>query len=128
MPQTLPYILVVDDERIIAETLTLILQASGFAASFFTNPFEALESARIQAPDLLLSDVMMPQGSGVDLAIQMKEQCPKCKILLFSGQAATADLLKAARQQGHDFNLISKPIHPADLLRRIREQELSCIA
>jgi CheY-like chemotaxis protein len=113
-------IFVVDDENIIASTLATILQKSGFSATAFTNPFDALESARANAPDLLISDVMMPQLSGIDLAIRMKIECPGCKVLLFSGQAGTADLLEAARIQGHDFHLLSKPVHPTDLLNGIK--------
>ena len=115
-------VFVVDDEWIIAKTLTTILQNSGFSATSFNNPLEALEAAQGEAPDLLISDVVMPQLSGVDLAIQMKVLCPACKILLFSGQAETSDLLRAARDQGHAFHLLSKPVHPADLLRQIRSQ------
>jgi len=115
-------IFVVDDERVIAETLAMILQQSGFAAKFFTDPLEALTFARSDAPDLLITDVMMPRLSGIELAIQMKEQCPKCKILLFSGCADTVDLLKTAREQGHNFHLLSKPVHPTDLLRALTEE------
>ncbi len=118
-------IVVVDDERVIAETLATILRQSGFFATFFTDPWEALLFARSDAPDLLISDVMMPQLSGIDLAIRMKEQCPKCKILLFSGCADTVDLLGAAREQGHNFHLLSKPVHPTELLRAITERTVT---
>jgi CheY-like chemotaxis protein len=114
-----PLIYVVDDEAVIASTLALILERSGFTGLPFTNPLEALDSARLQAPDLLVTDVMMPQLSGVDLAIKIRETCPDCKVLLFSGQAATTDLLLSARERGYDFNVLSKPIHPTDLLRNI---------
>jgi YesN/AraC family two-component response regulator len=46
---------------------------------------EALAAAQSDVPDLLISDVEMPGHSGVDLAIQMRAQYAKCKILLFSG-------------------------------------------
>jgi DNA-binding response OmpR family regulator len=115
------HIFVVDDEQGISETLAIILQRNGFAVSSFTNPLEALKQASTGSPNLLLSDVVMPELSGVDLAVSIKEKCPDCKILLFSGQAETIDLLKAARQQGHDFSLVAKPIHPLELLRRIRD-------
>ena len=115
------HIFVVDDEQGISDTLAIILQRNGFAVSSFTNPLEALKQAATGSPNLLLSDVVMPELSGVDLAVSIKEKCPDCKILLFSGQAETIDLLRAARQQGHDFPLVAKPIHPVDLLRRIRD-------
>jgi CheY-like chemotaxis protein len=114
------YVFVVDDEQVIASTLAVILQQSGFVTTAFTNPLEALDSAQAKAPDLLISDVMMPQITGVELAIRLQAICPDCRVLLFSGQAQTADLLQEARKQGHNFELLSKPIHPADLLNGIR--------
>jgi CheY-like chemotaxis protein len=113
-------VFVVDDETVIAATLAIILNQSGFQAESFTNPVLALERARTTRPDFVISDVMMPEMTGIELAIAIKNECPECKILLFSGQAATTDLLKAARAQGHDFHLLTKPVHPADLLQRIR--------
>jgi CheY-like chemotaxis protein len=116
------HIFVVDDEEVIAATVVAILQMSGFAATSFTDPLQALSRARIESPDLLISDVTMPEMSGVDLAIQIREDCPGCKVLLFSGQAATLDLLGNARDLGHDFRLLLKPVHPADLLCEIRSK------
>ena len=113
-------VFVVDDEFIIASTLATILQRNGFDAVFFTEPLAVLPAAREQAPDLLIADVMMPGLSGIDLAIALKQECPDCKVLLFSGQAATANLLEAARLKGHDFELLSKPIHPTEFLKKIK--------
>jgi CheY-like chemotaxis protein len=79
-----------------------------------------LEAVRLDAPDLLITDVVMPLLSGIELAIQVRELCPDCKVLLFSGQAATAHLLDAAGANGHNFELLVKPVHPADLLAKIR--------
>lgn len=115
-----PLVYVVDDEMVIASTLALILRQNGFATLPFTNPLEVLDKARSRSPDLLVTDVMMPQLSGIDLALQIREICPDCKILLFSGHAATADLLRDAREKGHNFNVLSKPIYPKDLLQSIR--------
>lgn len=113
-------VFVVDDEQIIAGMIAAILNQSGFDATPFTNPVEALDQTRSQAPNLLITDAVMPQMSGIDLAIHAKEICPSCKILLFSGHSGTADLLQVARQRGHDFQVLSKPIHPTELLQNIR--------
>ena len=115
------HIFVVDDEITISETLALILSRNGFTVSSFTDPLKALDGVPSKSPDVLLTDVVMPRLSGIELAIQIREKCPACKILLFSGQAETLDLLGAARQQGHDFSLLTKPVHPLDLLRRIND-------
>ena len=118
--QQQPSVFVVDDEEVIGLTLRMILLQGGFRARSFTKPLEALEAARLDPPDLLISDVVMPLLSGIDLAIQVREQCPDCKVLLFSGQSATLHLLQAARADGYNFELLLKPVHPADLLTRIR--------
>lgn len=113
------HVFVVDDEPVIASTLAAILKLHGYSATSFTNPLEALAAARLRAPDLVISDVVMPGLSGVDLAIQLKVQCPDCRILLISGQATTEDLLKGARSQGHAFLLLPKPVHPSLMLLSI---------
>lgn len=115
------HVFVVDDEKTIASTLATILQLSGFTARFFVHPREALHAASTDPPDVLISDVMMPELSGIDLAIQVQRICPACRILLLSGQASTADLLQAAREKGHHFALLSKPIHPTELLIRVNK-------
>lgn len=123
MPQSnrQPYVYVVDDEEVIASSLAMILQIhGGFRARAFTKPLEALEAARHDTPDLLITDVVMPLLSGIELAIQVRECCPDCKVLLFSGQAATAHMLEAAQEDGYDFEVLAKPVHPADLLARLR--------
>jgi CheY-like chemotaxis protein len=116
-----PLVLVVDDERVIADTLSMILSKSGFTTMTAYDGVTALELARSVVPELLISDVMMPGMTGVELAITVTQTIPGCKVLLFSGQAATVDLLEEARHQGHNFITLTKPIHPTDMLRRIAD-------
>lgn len=113
-------ILVADDEQVIANTLALILSMSGFDARAVHNCRAAVDALSSFEPDILVSDVMMPEMTGIEAAIAILEQWPSCKVLLFSGQAATVDLLIAARAQGHNFEILTKPIHPSDLLRQLR--------
>jgi DNA-binding NtrC family response regulator len=115
-----PAVFVVDDEPIIAFSLAAILKLHGYCATAFTSPREALAAAESRPPDLLISDVFMPGLSGVDLAMLVKAQYPQCRILLFSGQASTQDLLEDARLLGHDFQLLQKPVHPSAMLASIR--------
>ncbi len=118
-PQKLRSVFVVDDEPVIASSLAMILRANGFDAKPFTHPQEALLATRTECPNLLISDVVMPQLSGIELAVQVLENCPNCKVLLFSGQAVTSDRRGGVRQNGHHFEVLPKPLHPADLLRKI---------
>ena len=80
----------------------------------------AVETAETLRPDMVISDVMMADLNGIDAAIKIRGLLPACKILLFSGQASTADLLDRARVQGHEFEILAKPVHPQDLLARLR--------
>jgi DNA-binding response OmpR family regulator len=114
-----PRVFIVDDEPVIASTLAAILRLHGYSATYFTSPLEALAASQLEAPDLVISDVAMPGISGIDMAVLMKAQYPECKILLFSGQAETADLLCVAREEGHDFQLLCKPIHPSAMLSKV---------
>lgn len=115
-----PTILVVDDERSITDTLVAILNHGGFQATGSYSPLEAVEHARIHCPDILLSDVVMPKMDGIELAISVRDACPSTRIVLISGQAATANYLERARAQGHEFEFLPKPIEPEELLERLR--------
>jgi CheY-like chemotaxis protein len=127
-PDPATQIFVVDDEPVIASTLAAILQMNGFSAKFFTSPLEALAAARSKAPDLLISDVTMPDISGIDLAMKMRAQFPTCKILLFSGHPATFGLIEDARARGHEFHLLLKPVAPAELLLEIGKMVAATVA
>jgi CheY-like chemotaxis protein len=122
MPDTpaKPKVLVADDERVIADTLAIILNQSGFDATAVYSGERAVEMAEELRPDMLISDVIMTDLNGIDAAIKIRAMLPSCKILLFSGQAATADLLDRAQGQGHQFEILAKPVHPQDLLAKLR--------
>jgi CheY-like chemotaxis protein len=115
-----PRVLVVDDEEVIADTLVRILDLNGYEASAVYSGTAAVESARTLLPDLVISDVIMQDMNGIEAAINIRSFLPSCKVLLFSGQAATADLLENARAQGHEFEILAKPVHPADLLAKLK--------
>jgi DNA-binding NtrC family response regulator len=112
-------VFVVDDERIIADSLATILNHSGYQASAFYDAESALLACELGNPDCIITDVVMPGMSGVDLAVQIKDRFPACRVLLFSGQAATSDLLATVRERGLDFDVLPKPVHPRDLLAKI---------
>ncbi len=111
--------LVVDDEHVIADTLVAILRMQGIAASAAYDGSSALESARIVPPDILITDVVMPGMSGIELGVAVQQEIPDCKVLLFSGQAGTAEMLERTRTWGCDFNILAKPVHPSDLLAEV---------
>jgi CheY-like chemotaxis protein len=116
-----PRILVVDDEQLIADTLVQILNKNGFIADAAYDGRQAVEAARAIEPEIVLSDVLMPHLDGVEAAITIREFLPETRIVLFSGQSATVELLASARKRGHDFELLPKPIHPTQLLKHLRQ-------
>jgi DNA-binding response OmpR family regulator len=116
-----PVVLIVDDEKVIADTLSIILTHAGFITMTAYDGETALRIANAITPALLISDVVMPGISGVELAIMLTQSLPSLKVLLFSGQASTVDLLQKARHGGHHFTALTKPIHPTDMLKRISE-------
>lgn len=113
-------ILVVDDEKVIADTIVQILNRNGFIAEAAYGGEEAIEKARGHCPELVLSDVLMPQVDGVEAAIAIRRNCPDTRIILFSGQSATVEILARARERGHIFELLPKPIHPTQLIKHLR--------
>jgi DNA-binding NtrC family response regulator len=109
-------ILIVDDEKNIADTLAMVFKIKGHESMAVYSAETAVETIETFEPDIVLSDVMMGKMTGVDLAIYLSKARPEVKVLLFSGQAATADLLREASRKGHEFRLLAKPIHPQKLL------------
>ena len=117
-----PKVLVVDDERLIADTITDILEGAGFDAMAAYDGWSALEAAAGARPDYVLSDILMPAMNGVELAIAMRKLYPAAKILLFSGQAGISQILLDGQKQGFEFELIPKPIHPFKLIERLKSR------
>jgi CheY-like chemotaxis protein len=117
-------VLVADDEKLIADTLAIILRGEGFDVRAVYSGEEVLVMAESFEPDLLISDVMMPGINGIEAAIILLSKLPVCKVLLFSGQATTVDLLEKARARNYEFETLAKPVHPADLLAKIRSLEM----
>lgn len=114
-------VLVVDDHRLIADTLTEILGNAGFDAVAAYDGFDALDKASRFHPNWIVTDVLMPRMNGVELAIAMRKNYPSSSILLFSGQAGISEILQDGHRQGYQFELIAKPIHPMKLIERLRE-------
>lgn len=112
-------ILVVDDEKLVADTVALILSRHGYRAIATYSGTAALKQAESFCPDVLLSDVIMPKLNGIDTAIAISKMCPSVRVFLFSGQAATGNLLRNAEEQGYRFELLLKPLRPEELLRRL---------
>jgi len=114
-------ILIVDDERTIADTLSVIFRGLGYETFAAYNGLLGLDAARNIDPDLILTDVFMPGMDGVQMAIEIRATLPHIKVLLFSGQASTADLLQVAENLGFHFEVMQKPIRPEEIIRQVKQ-------
>jgi CheY-like chemotaxis protein len=114
-----PVVLVVNDGCTIADTLSEILKRSGFNAIAAYDGPSALDVALLNPPQVLITDVFLPGMNGIDLAISMRRIFTDCKVILFSGNAATSPLMASAMRAGHNFVLLTKPVHPADMLAHV---------
>jgi DNA-binding NtrC family response regulator len=112
-------IFVVDDENVIADTLCAILRCSGYDARAFYDAESALTACKDLQPEFVISDVSMSGMNGIELAVQLTDSLPACRVLLFSGQAGTLELLETAHRKGYHFELLMKPVHPKDLLAKL---------
>jgi len=115
-------VLIVDDEHLIADTLADILNDNNnfMAVALYDGP-SALDWVRSTNIDILITDVAMPEMNGIELAKTIKSISPKTRIVLFSGQAQTRNLMQQARHEGYFFELWAKPMHPDDVLERLNQ-------
>lgn len=77
----------------------------------------AIEIAPRFGPEILISDVVMPGMNGVDTAGQIRSVVPSCRVILMTGRSGAADLVLKRHALADGFELLSKPIHPVDLLQ-----------
>lgn len=109
-------IIVVDDEPVIADTLVDILNGEGCEAVAVSDGPSAIKWAEMIQPDAIITDVIMSGMNGIEAAKAIMKILPNCRIILFSGQAASLDLLEKARAEGYEFEILAKPINPTLLL------------
>jgi CheY-like chemotaxis protein len=102
-----------------ADTLVLILRQTGFEAAAAYNGENAVEAETSFMPDVLIMDVFMEGMNGIECSLQISAILPVCRVILFSGNTETAELLQEAEAHGHFFEILAKPVHPSDLVDRL---------
>lgn len=106
-------VLIIDDERAIADTLAMVFSKSGYDARGVYSAEEALALIPAWTPHLAIIDVYLPAMNGIDLAIRLEAEYPQCRVSLFSGEPGTDEMLTAS---GQPFEVIAKPISPSEML------------
>jgi CheY-like chemotaxis protein len=110
-------VLVVDNERTIADTLRTILTLSGYDAFAAYSAEQALDLCHENRPDAVIADVVMGPMNGIELAIHLAETVPECKVLLLSGNVMTESLLLDSRAGTFNLSVVTKPAHPKEILQ-----------
>jgi DNA-binding NtrC family response regulator len=112
----LPKLLIVDDGKLIAETLATIFNGNGYEAKPAYSAEHALEIIAEWEPAIAIVDVVLPAMNGIDLGILLKATRPSIRVTLMSGQLVTGTLLGDAAKKGHAFEILAKPIEIPELL------------
>jgi DNA-binding NtrC family response regulator len=113
-----PSVLVVDDESGILDTLRILLRNEGFEVTTAQGGKAGLEQIRSGAHDLILSDVRMPQVSGLDILNSAREQDPMTPVILMTAQASLQSAIGAVNQGA--FYYIQKPFANDELVAILR--------
>ncbi len=105
-------VLVVDDDRLVADTLALIVRGRGFESRAVYSGEDASEVALAWKPDAVIADVIMGKLNGVAFAAYLSEVLPSCKVILISGNPGAAEFLNQSSETGKTFPVLAKPVHP----------------
>jgi DNA-binding response OmpR family regulator len=113
-------VLLVEDDPVILRLLEVNFELEGFDVVLAHDGAEGIDLARSERPDLVISDIMMPKVSGLELVAALKgdEATATIPIILLSAKAQSADL-KAGLEAGAD-DYVTKPFEPLDLVDRVR--------
>jgi DNA-binding response OmpR family regulator len=114
-----PTVLVVEDDPVILRLLEVNFELEGFTVLLAHDGAEGIEVARANQPDVVISDIMMPHTSGLELvgALKADPDTKAIPIILLSAKAQTGDL-KVGMEAGAD-DYVTKPFEPLDLVERV---------
>ncbi|MDQ3967277.1 MAG: response regulator [Thermoproteota archaeon] len=115
-------LLVVDDDPDISQIFEVGLLMNGFLVDVFTNPEEALQNLQSNSKDyysLILSDIRMPEMSGIQLARKVKDINPSIKVVLMTAYEVKDNMFSKVSPSIHIDGFIQKPISMTDLTNKI---------
>jgi DNA-binding NtrC family response regulator len=115
-------VLVVDDERAIADSLARILRNHGFHAIAEYSARGAVQAVRNFIPHVLITDIIMPEVSGIDLAEWFTKAHPACRIFLTSANFHSLDSNDLGFEHSGEIAFLPKPMRISELLEQLRRQ------
>jgi CheY-like chemotaxis protein len=112
-------VLIVDDEPVIADTLTKIVRQRGYECELAYDGLSAVEIARRIRPQFILMNMEMPRMGGPSAAAVILNEQPDCQVVFTSGRRESERFLDTLRQRGYAFGFELSPLHPALLLEKL---------
>ncbi len=115
-----PRILVIDDDTELRELLVRVLESAGYETSQATNGVEGVRAVESEPPDLVLTDIVMPEQEGIETILQLRASHADLPVIAMSGgtRFGSGDYLKIAERLGASVTL-AKPFAPADLMAAV---------
>ncbi len=119
MPPESPTVLVVEDDPVILRLLEVNFELEGFTVVLAHDGEEGIAAAQSERPDIIVSDIMMPKVSGIELveALKADQTTAGIPIILLSAKAQTGDL-KSGLDSGAD-DYVTKPFEPLELVDHV---------
>ncbi len=111
-------VLVVDDESVLAEMVSMALRYEGWDITTASDGFAAITAARTVRPDVVVLDVMLPDMSGLEVLRRLREQNPKLPVLLLTAKDAVEDRIAGLTAGGDDY--VTKPFSIEEVVLRLR--------
>jgi two-component system response regulator PilR (NtrC family) len=108
-----PRLLIVDDESSIRDMLAIFFHKRGFEVVTASSFAEGTAGAARHNPDLVLSDIKMPDGNGLDLLRKIKTESPKTPVIMITAHTSTSDAIEAMKAGAVDY--IAKPFNVEEL-------------
>ena len=116
-------ILVIDDNVVVRNTIVQLLEGEGYAVVSAEDGRRGLTVFRSEKPDLVITDIIMPEKEGIETIRDIRDACPDAKIIAISGggRIGNTDFLRIARQLGAS-DVIAKPLDPDHFINIVRER------
>jgi ActR/RegA family two-component response regulator len=113
-------VLILEDDRVITDTICIILKQLGYATRGTYTHSEAMTTAREFRPNILITSFNnLCEKNGCETALELLEFLPECRVFIWSGSAAAAPVLEDYRRRGYEFEVLAKPVCPDELLVRL---------
>jgi DNA-binding response OmpR family regulator len=113
----MPRILVIDDERLIRSTVVTLLTREGFSVEEASDGQAGIAMAHKNPPDVVITDIFMPNRDGIEVVMELKRSCPRTKIIVMTGggQRSMMEIATTAKFLGGD-HILHKPFERESLL------------